>query len=272
MLRKANKPVSFILSTGRTGTQFFSNYLSRTCEGLLCLHEPFPSRRFKWYSNFYLNGKLSKEFIAKQYLAKRKNILHNDTIDHYVESSNFLFGCVQPINEAIEELRIIHIVRHPITYTVSHLNKGFWSGIKGFTARNIPGWLEFIDKEIKSSGDPIKILLARWVYVNNVISSYQNTNAYFTLRFEDVFAKDAVNPVNLLNQTREFLGCGDLGQNEQEEWLKVRPNKSRKDLSKKWPVQKEHLDFIIKKGEDLLRKFNYTIDDQFINNDHEEVA
>jgi hypothetical protein len=152
------------------------------------------------------------------------------------------------------------------------LNKGFWTGIKGLTARNVPGWLEFIDKEIKSSGDPVKILLARWIYVNNVILSYQDTNAYFSLRFEDVFAKDAVNPVNLLNQTREFLGCGNLDQGIQEEWLKVRPNKSRKDHSKKWPVQKEHLDFIMEKGEDLLRKFDYTIDDQFTNDDHEEVA
>jgi hypothetical protein len=264
MPRKANKPVSFILSTGRTGTQFFSNYLSRTCEGLLCLHEPFPSRRFKWYSNFYLNGKLSREFIAKQYLAKRKSILHNDKINHYVESSNFLFGCVEPINEGIEELRVIHIIRHPITYTVSHLNKGFWNGIKGFTARNIPGWLEFIDKEIKSSHDPVMILLARWVYVNEVISSYQKTNPYLNLRFEDIFDSEASDPVNELNRTRQFLDCPELPGDEQQEWLKVTANKSRKDRSKRWPFRKDHLDFIKNKGEDLLAKFNYTIDDHYL--------
>lgn len=260
MLQKANKPVSFILSTGRTGTQFFSNYLSNTCEGLLCLHEPFPSRRFKWYSNFYLNGKLSKKFIAKQYLAKRKNILEDDAVNHYVESSNFLFGCVEPVNEAIAGLKVIHIIRHPLTYTVSHLNKGFWSGIKGFTARNIPGWLEYIDKDIRASGDPVKILLARWVYVNELISSYQHTNAYFALRFEDVFTRHADDPANALNRTRAFLGCCELSQSEQEEWLKVTANKAMKNHSDRWPIMEEHRDFIQQKGEALLKRFNYSIE------------
>ena len=272
MLIKTKKPVSFILSTGRTGTQFFSNYLSKTCEGVLCLHEPHPSRRFKWYSNFYLNGKLSKKFIAKQYLAKRKSILENDSINRYVESSNFLFGCVEPTNDAIEELSIIHIIRHPITYTVSHLNKGFWNGIKGFTARNIPGWLESIDRNIKSSGDPVLILLARWIYVNNVISSHQSTNSYMALRFEDIFGKNAVDPAGELNRTRKFLGCGEMGEKEQKEWLKISANKSKKDLSDKWPIQNKHLDFIMEKGEDVLRKFNYTIDDHIIKDDHEEMV
>ena len=272
MPRKENKPVSFILSTGRTGTQFFSNYLNQTCEGLLCLHEPFPSRRFKWYSNFYLNGKLSKKFIARQYLAKRKSILRNERIDQYVESSNFLFGCVEPINETIEALKVIHITRHPLTYTVSHLNKGFWSGVKGFTARHIPGWLESIDKEIKSSRDPIMILLARWIYVNEVISSYQNTNAYLSLRFEDIFDRKASDPANELNRTRIFLGCAELPGDQQQEWLKVTANKSTKDRSTRWPFRKDHLDFIRNKGKDLLVKFNYTIDDHYLKKDHEEMA
>lgn len=265
MVKKANKPVSFILSTGRTGTQFFSSYLSETCEGILCLHEPFPSRRFKWYSNFYLKDKLSKKFIGKQYLAKRKKILNNHEIAHYVESSNFLFGCVEAVNEFIDNLNVIHIVRHPISYTISHLNKGFWSGIKGFTARNIPGWLEFIDKEIKSSGDPVLILLARWIYVNKVVSSYQRTNPYLLLRFEDIFDKNAKDPMGELNKTRKFLGCKELQRKEQKDWLKKTANKSKKNRAKDWPIQQQHIDFIKSEGASLLEKLDYSIPDNYSN-------
>ena len=103
-----------------------------------------------------------------------------------------------------------------------------------------------------------------------MIAAHQITNSYLALRFEDIFGKDAVDPVFELNRLRIFLGCGEMGENEQKEWLKISANKSRKDLSGKWPVQDKHLDFLMEKGEDVLRKFNYTIDDQ--KDDREEMV
>ena len=260
MVKKIEKPVTFILSTGRTGTQFFSRYLTDTCQGMLCLHEPFPSRRFKWYSNFYLTNRLSKQLIGKQYIAKRKKVLEDPEINQYVESSNFLFGCVEPVKEFIPGLSVLHIIRHPITYTRSHLNKGFWSGIKGFTARNIPGWLEFLDPEIKRSGDPVLILMARWIYVNRVLYSCRNKVNYLNKRFEDIFSSEAIQPAEELNEIRTFLNCNTLAHEQQKGWLQKTANKSTTNRSEKWPIKEKHIAYIEKQGKDMLDIFNYNVE------------
>ena len=260
MEKKVDKAVTFILSTGRTGTQFFSHYLNGTCEETLCLHEPGPSRRFKWYSNFYLVNKLSARFIAKQYLNNRKKQLFSGEHRHYVESSNFLFACVEPVKQFIPELSVLHIIRHPLTYTRSHLNKGFWSGIKGFTARNIPGWLEFIDPEIRHGKDPVMILLARWIYVNRVLLSHGKITRYHNCRFEDLFGENTPEVISKMNHIRQFIGCDDLQPEEQQQWLKRAANKSPRNRSDRWPIEKKHIDFLKRNAGDLLETFNYQID------------
>jgi hypothetical protein len=53
----------FILSTGRTGTQFFEDYINQTTDNAVCKHEPKPSRRFKFLSNLYMNDKISDKTI-----------------------------------------------------------------------------------------------------------------------------------------------------------------------------------------------------------------
>lgn len=252
-------PITFILSTGRTGTQFFSRYLTESCHDVLCLHEPKPSRRFKWYSNFYLQHKLSAEFIGRQFLSKRKNVINRTDFSHYVESSNFMFGCIPAIADVAPELSVIHIIREPVAYIRSHLNKGFWSGIKGFTAKNIPGWLEFLDTEIKKSNDPVLILAARWIYVNRVIEGYQQQYPYMLLRFEDLFGQDKQKGIAKLDELRTFLNCPGLTENQQKHWLKQSANKSVTNKSERYPITDKHLDYLREHGSALLEKYNYSL-------------
>jgi hypothetical protein len=252
-------PVTFILSTGRTGTQFFANYLTQTCKDVLCLHEPHPTRRFKWYSNFLLTGRISEKFVAGQFLKTRRKTLRNFTGREYVESNNMIFGCMKPIASEMESLKVVHIIRHPLTYIRSHLNKGFWNGIKGFTARNIPGWVEFIDKDIRKSNDPVLILAARWIYVNTVIESYQKELPYHCFRFEDLFVKPGKKSLESLKKIREFIACGNLSDEENLRWLAKPSNQSKTTISEKWPVQQKHLDYLKREGNDLLIKYSYDL-------------
>jgi hypothetical protein len=250
-------PVTFILSTGRTGTQFFAKYLTQTCNNVLCLHEPPPSRRFKWYSNYYLTNRLSPEFVAGEFLKTRRKILTNFSEKEYIESSNMIFGCMKPIASEMETVKVIHIIRHPLTYIRSHLNKGFWSGIKRFTARNIPGWVEFVDNDIRKSNDPVLILAARWMYVNRVIENYQKDFPYLNFRFEDLFVKPGEKSLQSLNQIRNFVGCDNLKDEENLEWLAKPSNQSKTNIAEKWPVQQKHLDYLKQHGSDLLVKYDY---------------
>lgn len=259
MIGKIEFPITFILSTGRTGTQFFSSYLTESCHDILCLHEPKPSRRFKWYSNFYLNNQLSSEFIAKQYLKCRKKVIQRTDFSRYVESSNFMFGTIPAIEKVAPELSVIHLVREPLSYIRSHLNKGFWSGIKGVTARNIPGWLEFLEPEIRNSGDPVMILAARWIYVNQVIHNYQEKYPYLLIRFEDLFSSNIDTGTETLNRIREFLQCPGLTDNQQKYWLGQTANQSRKQRADKYPVEVKHIEYLKQNAKELLDYYNYTL-------------
>jgi hypothetical protein len=252
-------PVTFILSTGRTGTQFFARYLTATCPDVYCLHEPHPSRRFKWYSNFYLNGKLSSQFIGKQFVSTRNKILKNFDGRHYVESSNFIFGCMNPVAEELSQVQVLHLVRHPLTYIRSHLNKGFWNGIKGFTARHIPGWLEFIDKEIRHSKDPVLILAARWIYVNQIIRDYENNFPYLVIRFEDLFSEKAPKPTETLNHIRAFVECPPLSDKENDSWLGKPSNQSVTNRASDYVISDNHKAFLQEKAADLLTLYDYKL-------------
>lgn len=252
-------PVTFILSTGRTGTQFFAKYLTQSCSDVLCLHEPHPTRRFKWYSNFYLTKRLSSGFIARQFIKTRAKILNSFEGREYVESNNMIFGCIKPVASEMEKVKVIHIIRHPLTYIQSHLNKGFWNGIKGFTARNIPGWVEFFDKDIRKSNDPVMILAARWIYVNSVIQNYREDFPYLCFRFEDLFLKPEEKSLESLNEIREFIGCDKLTDTENLKWLARPSNQSKTNISEKWPIETRHIEFLKRQGNDLLKKYGYEL-------------
>lgn len=260
MTTNRDKSLSFILSTGRTGTQFFSRYLTETCDQLKCLHEPMISWQFKWYSNYYLKGKLSEEFIAKQYAFFRHSILKDKRFSHYVESSNFIFAAMNPLTKIDPDLSVLHIVRDPLSYTTSHLNKGFWLGIKKFTAKYLPGWLEFLEPEILRSNDPALILLARWIYVNRVISAYERDLNYKVVRFEDVFGRKAESPAEVLNDIRLFFGCEMLDETTQEKWLHKPANISKKNIAERWPITEKHIEYLVNNGSDLIEKFNYKVE------------
>ena len=250
-----NKP-AFILSTGRTGTQFFEDYINSTSENALCLHEPKPSRRFKFLSNMYLQGKVSANLVC--YIFKKSRLKIGKKADKkiYVESSNFIFGCIPALNNCLEDVKVLHIIRNPFTYVVSHLNKGFWRGHKKFVAKYGWFWVEDLNLDKKSKRDPIKVLLERWVYVNRQIESYEKTNKYLAVRFEDLFSKDKSISLPTLNKIREFLELPPLHEGENEKWLTARKNISKRN-DDRHQLSETHKAEFIEKHTDMLKKYGY---------------
>ena len=242
----------FILSTGRTGTQFFEDYFNQTSHRAVCKHEPWPSRRFKFLSNLYLNQKVSPGLVGRIYKNSRKKLFRNLGGLTYIESSNFIFGCVPSLSEIYGEVRIIHLVRHPVSYVSSHLGKGFWRGYKRFFAKHVPYWLEKLDVEDRS--DPIQLLAARWNYVNRQIGSYAVTNPYLRISFEELFSGDAGLASARLNQIREFCGLSHLDRAENELWLQNPKNVAMlKDA-----LQPGEVAVIVASCSDLMKEYRYT--------------
>lgn len=244
---------SFILSTGRTGTQFFEYFINNYTSNATCLHEPKPSRRFKFYSNLYLQKKLSASFIARQYQKCRKSIYQNLEIKNYIESNNFLFGCVPAITTS-QNIKVLHLVRKPEDYIISHLKHGFWKGHKRFFAKYIPYWLEKID--LKKKNDPIKILALRWNYVNSVISSYKQTNDYLLVRFEDLFSKDVQIARETLSKVNSFLELELKNPDNFMEALNKKQNVGKKTQVKNERIE-PYMDYIYSTCKELMQQFNY---------------
>lgn len=214
------------MSTGRTGTQFFEEYFNNTTDSAICKHEPKPSRRFKFLSNLYLSNKISDDFIISIYNSSRKTLFRTINFEEkiYIESSNFIFGCIPAINKFYNNIKIIHIVRHPITYIESHLNHGFWKGHKKYFAKYVPYWLEKIDA--KKTSNPVLILMERWRFVNKQIKLYCNTNDYLLVKFEDLFNNKKQIGAVILNDIRDFCGLEKIDDDFNVEWLSTPKNKS----------------------------------------------
>ncbi len=241
----------FILSTGRTGTQFFKDYFNGTSGKVFCTHEPAPSRRFKFLSNLYLNDKIGSKLIVWTYLHSRKRLFKKNKGLTYIESSNFMFGCIPALNTHFDQIRIIHIVRHPVDYVKSHLNHGFWKGHKKFFARYIPYWLERL--EVSQSSNPIEVLSTRWDYVNRQIQTYSDSNKYHRAKFEELFSDDLQRSSSELNRIRQFCGLAQLEESENIRWLQNPKNRSKGHRT----LKSEEKELILKNTEALMKEYGY---------------
>jgi len=247
--------LSVITSTGRTGTLFFRDYLSRTCSRTLCLHEPPPSRIFKFFSNLTLENKIPQRLAGYLYKAFRISILTDETIDNYIESNNFLFGCIPSMNIYLSNIKVVHLVRHPVNYAISHMGHGFWKGHKKFFSKRVPFWLENIQH---ATDDPFKLLFLRWCLVNKTISELKASNPYLLVKFEDLFSSDPDTANMTLNTIREFLGFSELSCSANREWLSVPKNKSN-TRKKPEQIEQHYSAFLDEFCQDQIIEFDYRI-------------
>ena len=150
MIKIINKNCIFVVSTGRTGTQFLAKNLGKMIDGSEVFHEPgtpWITRPKEWphlikkYGIYHLTlgqlrsdmsmFKLSAEYLrndisteeAKNNLLKmRKNLINDINEEIYIESSGHLYGAVDIINEVIPSSKFIFIIRDPRDWVKSAMN------------------------------------------------------------------------------------------------------------------------------------------------------
>jgi hypothetical protein len=190
--------------------------------------------------------------VGRIYQRSRKKLFRSLKGRIYIESSNFIFGCMSPLKEIYSDLRIIHIVRHPLNYASSHLGKGFWRGYKRFFAKYVPYWLENL--AVNDRRDPIQLLAARWNYVNRHIGSYASDYPYLRIRFEDLFSEDSSAASLTLNQIREFCGLPPLKPSDNQAWIRKPKNVSRHTHS----LNGQEREHILKTCSSLMKEYSYS--------------
>jgi hypothetical protein len=164
-----------------------------------------------------------------------------------------MFGCIPALNKYYNSIKIIHIVRHPVDYVISHLNHGFWRGHKKIFAKYVPYWLEKLEIDESNASKPIKILSIRWNYVNQQIASYSKTNDYLIIKFEDLFSKDKHISSETLNQVRQFLDIPLLTEKENNSWLGKPKNFSKRS----YQLSTEDRKYVYKNNEQLILEYGY---------------
>jgi hypothetical protein len=210
-MKNEDKKLSLILSTGRTGTNFYEYFINNYSKDAFCMHEPKPSRRFKIIGNLPPIFAQIRENGVNNFLKTRKHYF--EKYDNYIESNNFLFALAEDIASMTErKVSVLHIFRDPQSYVYSHLQHGFWLGRKKFAAIMLPYWLENWPIAISEMRHPVEILLKRWYFVNKKILEYEHSNNILYLRvpFENLFEFDGQN----FRRSLKFLNVGQIFFNE----------------------------------------------------------
>lgn len=243
---------TFILSTGRTGTMFLSDYFTLSGPKVLSLHEPPPSRMFIPLTNMLYAGKMSEQKYVEIYLKRRKQVLHElKNHSHYIESNNFIWAGAKAFLNCIPNTKIIHVIRHPQLYVLSHLNFGFWKFpknlIRKFDAYMLKHGTHSIDRN-----NPIAHLFCRWIIINTFLSELDDDQRYVRLKFEEV--TDSNKQANQLNDLSDFLNLERYSYDANKS-KKLRTNKS--DTLYQIEAIEETMSRYIDKLKPLMHKYNY---------------
>lgn len=180
---------AFIISTGRTATQSLAAFFNNPEANQFAYHEPKPNRHLRFLSNLYIDHRISEPLVKRLYRLSRFHLIPKNGT--YIESNPYLFGLAPVLRQVFNKPPIIiHVIRHPISYAISHLNHGAFTGSKLFFMNYVPYW--FINLEdYGNPTDPLLVMMARWDKINPIIEE-QNVGYehYYRVKYEDLFSND----------------------------------------------------------------------------------
>lgn len=205
--------VTVIVSTGRTGTNFFATLLDRPELGLIAKHEPPPT--LGDLGNDFITGRKSIERTKRIILRDRAEIFGAIENKTYIESNSGLIFLLPALKELIPNLKVIHVVRNPIDFVQSGVNRSYRSKGKTFqTYAEEKNWklrpTDFPDHaEDWSAMDVYERFMWTWAFKNDCAARFVRENPSIALgvRFEDIFQSADHSGFRTI---MDFMGLTDL--------------------------------------------------------------
>ncbi|MEE2674711.1 MAG: sulfotransferase [Myxococcota bacterium] len=174
----------WIVSSGRTGTQFLARYFDENFEAVTARHEPSPRMRTRIVANAYAQCACSRDRVVAL-LEKKKQRIDALAVDLYVESNPFLWGATGVLEEVFERPVVVHVIRDPREQIRSSLNHGTSTGFKAIANRWLPYWYPSTPQD---SGDWMERATGAWAAVNRFVrDAGASCSNYTPLRYEDLF-------------------------------------------------------------------------------------
>ncbi|MFB6356380.1 MAG: hypothetical protein ABEJ65_07685 [bacterium] len=215
----------FILSTGRTGTDFFTHFFNNVVKNSWSLHEPTPAfkrRSFELVSR----GHTLYEKIYFKIPRLYRHLLRDK--DYYIESNYHLFSLVPLLREAFEDPIVIHVIRDGRDVVRSWLNRGWFLDDPG--SKLSPHYFEGYDQATDCWEDwnALEKVAWYWKAVNEVI---HEQSPDVTVYFEDIFYDKHEGIYEILDQFDDMEYRDEGVQNS----FQQKVNKSTHKLVPKYP-------------------------------------
>jgi ribonuclease HI len=182
----------FMVSTGRTGTQFFGRAFN-ALPGIMATHEPRPD--FLDLAMRYARGQCSTH-QAEQTLRQKRGALLREAqrqhCTHYLESNNRFFALLAPLRRVFPEALLVHVVRDGREYVRSGMSRPWYTEQdqelrRGRRLRA----LDFPDDPWHQAWNTLsrfEKICWRWQKKDNLIASaLEEDPLAITIRFETLF-------------------------------------------------------------------------------------
>ncbi len=208
---KDTQPI-LIISTGRTGTIFFSRLFADLYQDAASYHERGASRPIQILTNLHFSHLFPKSGLKAAWKFFKGNELETCEAKFHIDANCFLYGLAPLAPELYPNLKVLHIVRDPRSYVTSHLNFSRQKGTSFIANYFVPFWQPnpFLVGELplsKAFGfTRFEKYCWIWNFKNRVMEGLENTSTpYMRVRFEDLFSTTD-NPEDLFGNITDFLG------------------------------------------------------------------
>lgn len=253
--KRSSHEYVFIISTGRTGTKFFSRFFNQQSRNVRAYHEPYPDLLDVGID--FASDRLSFDSAASQLVRARNAYLRHLDRPVYLEANNRLFSLVPVLDYVFPTCRIVHIVRDARDMTTSCLAKNWFAADDPFRR------LEPCDKvggEMRGEWPTLSRtakLAWLWRHQNEIIrKALAGRERSMTVRFEALFTPDP--PSAEFDQLTRFVGAELHANVSQIAATLRRPvNVRRRQVPSwnEWPAR-EREDFVRIAGEEM-RRYGY---------------
>jgi hypothetical protein len=208
---KDTQPI-LIISTGRTGTIFFSRLFADLYPTLAAsYHERGNSRPMQILTNLHFSHLFPKSGLKAAWKFFKGGEVETCEKSFHMDANCFLYGVAPLAPELYPRLKVLHIVRDPRSYVTSHLNFSRQKGTSYIANYFVPFWQPnpFLVGELplsKAFGfTRFEKYCWVWNFKNRVMEGLENSaTPYLRVRFEDLF--NTGNPEEAFGKITDFLG------------------------------------------------------------------
>ena len=181
-----NSTPCFVLSTGRCGTHLLTKLLSEH-KKIDVYHTPFPElvyySKYAYENNNKKDGELRRIVDAARYDYVRDSYLLGN---RFVETNNRITFFADQLADLYPKSKFIHLVRHPIEFVRSGLNRQWYSGRNEHDEGRI-----VLNKEEWNQFSNIKKIAWLWEATNRYIENFKakiGSERMLTILSEELFS------------------------------------------------------------------------------------